>query len=54
MTAAERIKELGFRLGQERVAISLLKDGAEPIFIARNTEIDLADILKLKAQLEQG
>ena len=65
MTAAEKIEEYGEQkgikkgiekgigLGLEKAAINFLKDGAEPRFVARNTGIELADILKLKAQLDQ-
>ena len=57
MTAAEKIKEYGREEGREEerveIAINLLKDGAEPRFVVRNTGIELSVILKLKAQLDQ-
>ncbi len=69
MTAAEKIEEygrekgreegigLGLKKGREQsrteIAVNFLNDGVEPRIIARNTGIELAIILKLKAQLEQ-
>ncbi|MCJ8268048.1 MAG: Rpn family recombination-promoting nuclease/putative transposase [Psychrosphaera sp.] len=66
MTAAEKIKELGIEIGEEQgvkkgrkegreeervdIAINLLKDGVDPSFVARNTGLELAVVLELKAQ----
>jgi hypothetical protein len=54
MTAAEKIEEFGRKKGREEsrveIAVNFLKDGVEPRIIARNTGLELAVILKLKAQ----
>jgi hypothetical protein len=62
MTAAEKIKELGIEIGKEKgikegreeerveIAINFLKEGVETSFVARNTGLELAVVLKLKAQ----
>ena len=54
MTAAEKIEEYVEQKGIEKVAVNLLKEDAEPGYVARITELELADILKLKAQFEQS
>ena len=48
----EKGMERGIEKGTVKVAINSLKEGIEPRFIARITGLDLAVILKLKAQLE--
>ena len=57
MTAAEKLRawgeETGIEKGRKEVAISLLKDGAEPKFAARITKIELTEKLKLQAQLDE-
>ena len=52
MTIAEQLRAKGEERGFEKVAINLLKDGAEPAFVTRMTGLDLAVILKLKDELE--
>jgi predicted transposase/invertase (TIGR01784 family) len=44
-------REEGKEEGKEEVAINLLKDGADPHFVARISGLDLAVIIKLKAQI---
>jgi hypothetical protein len=57
MTAAEKLREQGreqgIELGIKKVAINFLKDGIAPRIFARNTGIELAAILRLKAQLKE-
>ena len=61
MTAAEQLQamgeergmEKGLEKGREEVAMNLLKEGLDPRFVARNAKLELAVIVKLKAQLEK-
>jgi hypothetical protein len=65
MTAAEKLQAMGEERGEERglkkgeekgreeVAINSLKEGVDPKFVARITGLELAVILKLKAELEE-
>lgn len=62
MTIAEQLKDIGREEGreegrietQEQVAIRLLKEGCETKFAAKIAGLELAVVLKLKAQLEQS
>ncbi|MFT4928098.1 MAG: putative transposase YdaD [Phenylobacterium sp.] len=47
-------REEGREEGQEKTAINLLKEGSDPQFVARITELELAVILKLQAQRERS
>ncbi|MFT4929234.1 MAG: putative transposase/invertase (TIGR01784 family) [Phenylobacterium sp.] len=65
MTAAEKLQAMGAKKarkevletgreeGREEVAINSLKEGVDPQFVVRITGLELAFILKLKAQLEK-
>ena len=53
MTAAEQLHERGREHGLELAAINLLKEGSDPRFVAKITNIELAVVIKLKAQLEE-
>ena len=48
----EKGREEGIEEGLEKAAIYSLKEGIDPQFVARITGLELAVILKLKAQLE--
>ena len=61
MTAAEKLMELGKIQGVEKgdqdrqrsVAAKALKEGADPRFVSRITDLDLETVLKIKAEIEQ-
>ena len=38
--------------GKEEVAINLLREGAEPPFVAKVTKLELGAVLRLKASLD--
>ncbi|MFT5164144.1 MAG: hypothetical protein ACI9FJ_002745 [Alteromonadaceae bacterium] len=52
MTIAEKLRAMGAEEGKEEVAVSLLKEGVEPKFVARVTKLELAAVLKLQAELD--
>ena len=57
MTGAEQLKAIGMEKGidqnREEITINLRRENAEPKFIAKVTEFDLATVLKLKAELNK-
>ena len=60
MTVAEQLEARGEARGEQRgdrnarleVAASMLKEGTEPRFVAKMTKLELADVEKLKADLD--
>ncbi len=56
MTVAELLREEGKVEGREAtqldIAAKLLKEGAEPRFVAKITELDLAKVEQLKQQVK--
>lgn len=58
MTIAEQLEARGeargLKTGQNQVIMSLLKNGADPKYVASMAEVELSEVLKLKTQLEQG
>lgn len=54
MTAAEKLEALGEQKGKREVAINLLKENVDPKFVAKVSALDLSEVLKLKAQLNDN
>ena len=52
MTGAEQLKAIGKEENREEVTIGLLREKVEPKIIAKATKLDLATVLKLKAELK--
>ena len=58
MTIAEQLMEMGELKGVEKTkhetATKALKEGADPRFVSRITDLDLATVLKIKEEIEQA
>ncbi len=54
MTIAEKLREEGEQKGLEKAALMMLREGVEIAFIAKVTNLSVADIERLKATLKNG